>query len=244
MEPKQVRGSLPSTAGSVGNGTGLGASMLVAVSFLVGCASTPPPPAMPAVDAEQAVLRAERTTALDGAYRLIFDWNASEPDARFQGRGVARIEAPDRARLDLFTGGGESVGAAALVDDELRSARGEVGPMPPPALFWGALGVFRPGRSANLQGASAADDGTTRITYRYPGGQEARFHVRDGRVDRIDLLRNGRLEEEVRVEGGHDSRFPAVSTYRHLAERRELRITLDTMEHVEAFPPDIWDPGR
>ena len=215
-----------------------------ALAFLIlwGCASTPPPPPIPTVDAEQVVLAVERATSLEGAYRLIFDWSATEPDARFQGRGVARIEAPYLARLDLFTDGGESVGATALVEDDVRSARGQLGGLPPPALFWAALGVFRPGRSANLQGATRAGDGAFQLTYRYPGGQEVRFHLRENRVDRIDLLRSGRVEEEIRIRSGGNGRFPIESTYRHLSERRELRITLDTTEHVESFPPDIWDP--
>ncbi len=217
--------------------------VLLITSALVACGPGPAPPPAPSVDAEQVILAAENRSALDGAYRVVFDWTASEPDARFNGRGVARLEAPYRARLDLFTGNGEGVASAALVEDDLRGTPGQIGPLPPPALFWGALGIFRPGRTGNLQGARAHRDGTTEVIYRYPGTQEVRYRLRDGNVERVELLRGGQLSEEVTLRRNSDGRFPTEATYRHLAERRELRLTLDTTEHVESFPPDIWNPG-
>ena len=45
---------------------------------------------------------AVRATAPSAPLHILFDWTAREPDARFTGRGVARVEPPYRARLDLF----------------------------------------------------------------------------------------------------------------------------------------------
>ncbi len=154
------------------------------------------------------------------------------------------MEAPHYARLDLFTGGGESVLSAALVDGEVRGSSGELGGLPPPALFWGALGVFRPGRSGNLQGAQNRRDGTTEVTFRYPGDTQVRYRLQGRQIEAVELLRGGRVVEEVTLERGEQPPFPVEARYRHLGERRELRITLEETENVESFPPDIWEPSR
>src|SRR5690606_772886 len=79
--------------------------------------------------------------------RVLFDWTLTERDARFTGKGVARVQSPYHARLDLFGPRGEGYLAAALVGMELRlppRAAAASLPVPPPPLFWTALGVFRP----------------------------------------------------------------------------------------------------
>jgi hypothetical protein len=40
-----------------------------------------------------------------------------------------------------------------------------------------------------------------------------------------------------------ESRYPAEATYRDLTAFRELRLRRASVERVEPFPPDIWDPA-
>ncbi|MYH49667.1 MAG: hypothetical protein F4151_09125, partial [Gammaproteobacteria bacterium] len=109
-------------------------------------APEPPPAGPPALDYHRHALLVEARTQLTTPVRLIFDWNVREPGLRSGGRGVARLEPPYRARLDLFTGRGETVLRAALVGDDLRIPEGASDELvPPPALFWSSLGIFRPG---------------------------------------------------------------------------------------------------
>ena len=87
------------------------------------------PPSVPAppVDAARVALRLEFATRVVRPARILFSWSLSDRDARFQGRGVARVEPPFKARLDLFYGNGETIARAALVDDDLRIPLGTPG---------------------------------------------------------------------------------------------------------------------
>jgi hypothetical protein len=72
---------------------------------------------------------------------------------RFNGRGVARIEPPYHARLDLFGPRGDTYLSAALVDDQIRLPPGvQAVQLPPPALMWAVLGVVAPPAEAVLVG--------------------------------------------------------------------------------------------
>lgn len=168
----------------------------------------------------------------------------SDRDARFQGRGVARIEPPFKARLDLFLPNGETIVRAALVDDDLRVPRGTPeGIIPPAELLWGTLGVFRPGRDVTLVGAEDLGDGLVRLNYRRPDGLDVRYTVKGDRVQEVERLRQGRTVERVSLSLNVADPVPTVATYRDLAAFRELRLTRDGMELVEAYPPDIWQPS-
>lgn len=200
----------------------------------------PEPP--PAVAAE--AVRAEQATRITRAARLVFAWRAQEPDFRGEGTGVARVEPPDRARLDLFLDNGEVAAIAALVGDELRiPAELPSELVPPPALFWSALGVFRPGGDATLV-AGRKDNGTTELEYRLSVGDRVRFRLSGRSVADAMVLDGGAVVERVRASGAQPgSAYPAEATYRNLRDYRELRLRLETFEHVDSFPPDIWNPG-
>ena len=202
-----------------------------------------PPEPPPTVAAE--AIRAEQATRIARAARLVFAWRAQEPDFRGEGTGVARVEPPDRARLDLFLDNGEVAAIAALVGDELRiPAELPSELVPPPALFWAALGVFRPGSGAMLL-AGREDNGTMELEYRLPMGDRVRFRLRGHSVVDAMVLDGGAVAERVDAsdrEPGSD--YPAEATYRNLREYRELRLRMETFEHVDSFPPDIWNPGR
>lgn len=217
----------------------------LAVGLLAGCASSGPDLSTdPSIDARQVALVLEEGTRLERPVRILFDWSLNESGMRFRGRGVARLEPPYRARLDLFTGNGETVLQAALVDDELRLPRGaptEV--VPPPPLLWATLGVFRAGAGATFLGGSRRGESTLRLRYLVSDEEELRYQVRARRVEEAELLEDGHVLHRVEVAHGSDDRFPTEATYRNLGAFRELRVRMESVEYVESYPPDIWNLG-
>ena len=201
-------------------------------------------PEAPSAAAYAEARRAEEATRITTASRLVFAWRAQEPDFRGSGAGVARIEPPDKARLDLFLDNGEVAATAALVGDELRIPAALPGELvPPPALFWAALGVFRPGSGATLIEAREGN-GTMELGYRLPMGDRIRFRLRGHAVADAMVLRGGAVVERIEAaEPRPGSGYPAEATYRNLQDYRELRLRLETFEHVDSFSPDIWYPG-
>lgn len=209
-----------------------------------GCA--PPPPAVvePAVDAEQLALALEDRTSLQEPLRIVFDWNLNEAGVRMGGRGVARVEPPYHARLDLFLGNGETAIRAALVDGEYRLPPGAPEDLLPPAnLMWGVLGVFRPEYGIEMMGAERLEGGALRLRYRYPDGSLIHYRVVDGRVRLMERLEGDHVVERVELEVDSASRYPLEAVYRDLSAFRELRLRRASVERVEPFPPDIWDPA-
>lgn len=205
----------------------------------------PPPPPGPPLDPGQEALQLERATRLDGPVRVVFAWSLDEPGLRVRGRGVARMEPPDRARLDLFSTAGETILRAAMVGDELRLPPGAQSSLvPPPALFWSALGIFRPGTGSFLAGGSREGEDRVRLEYALSGERELRYRLRNRAVEGVDLLRSGQVFEQLSLVPAPDARFPRETVYRHLGEFRELKFTLETVDEVDAFPSDIWEPGR
>ncbi|PYP65554.1 MAG: hypothetical protein DMD26_10640 [Gemmatimonadetes bacterium] len=77
-----------------------------------------------------------------GYHQIVFDWELQDRELAGRGEGVARIAAPDSARLDLFLGGGFGSGVAVLIDDSLQVPGGSMARrlIPPPPLLWAALG--------------------------------------------------------------------------------------------------------
>ena len=199
---------------------------------------------MAPADASGEALLAERDTQLGQPSRLTFAWSAQEPDFRGSGVGVARVEPPDRARLDLFLDNGETAAIAALVGDELRipdALPTEL--VPPPALLWAALGVFRPGVGAEQLSAGVAE-GVLEADYRLSNGDRARFRLRNRAIVDAALLQRGSVVEQVFVSGRYEqTAYPARATYRNLPDFRELKLELEAVENVDRFPPEIWEPN-
>ncbi|MSR23204.1 MAG: hypothetical protein EXR92_06660 [Gemmatimonadetes bacterium] len=220
--------------------------VLIPTAFigLFGCAAAPLTPPLSLLDAGQVAFLAERASPLDAPYRLVFDWSLDEPGTRLRGRGVARIEPPFRARLDLFLSNGELAAAAALVGDEMKIAEGGTAELPPPPFLWGTLGIFRPGESSTLVGGRRSEPGLVELTYLPDGGGEILFRLQGSRVQAVEVTRDERPREELRLVRSEGDRFPREATYRHLDEVRELRIRLETVENAEIFSSDIWDPTR
>jgi hypothetical protein len=221
----------------------LASLFLVVVPLLTGCggggaAGSPVTPA----DARQTAEAAEDLSRLDAPYSLFFEWSALEAGLRVRGQGVARVEPPHRARLDLFTTQGTRIAVAALVDDELRLPPGTPDILPPAALLWGALGVFRPGDDTSLSSGLRIGNDGTELRYRLPGEDELHYRLRDLRIEAVDLKRGGRALEELRLARTDGERFPREATYRDLVRVRELRITLERVEDALPFPSGIWNP--
>lgn len=186
----------------------------------------------------------EERTRLEEPLQLIFEWQANDGGVRARGRGVARVQPPYKARLDLFLGNGETALRAALVDGVLRLPPEAPDDMlPPPDLMWGALGVLRPDSEAALRGGDRLEDGSVRLRYAYPDGVELHYQITEGALTRIDQIENGRVVQEVTLSFAEEGRYPTGATYRHRTEFRELRMTRESIEAVAPFDEEIWHPG-
>jgi hypothetical protein len=183
-----------------------------------------------------------RTTTLDGPTRIFFDWSLTEEGVRVRGRGVARVQPPDRARLDLFLSNGEAAAGAILVGDELAlpvSLPDDI--LPPAELLWGTVGTLRLGSGARVVGGDVLEGGGMRLVARLADDQGVRFEVIGGRVRRIEQTTEGGAVVKTLVTR-HDTAgaVPLEATYRDLTAFRELILQRDRMESVDGFPDDIW----
>jgi hypothetical protein len=217
--------------------------MMALAALLSSCGPPPPVVLAPAVDADQLALTLEDRSSLQEPIRVVFEWQLNEAGIRVGGRGVARIEPPYRARLDLFLGNGETVVSAALVDRELRLPPGApTDLLPPPDLMWGVLGVFRPRLGMTLLGADRLEGDELRLRYGYDDARELHYRVRDGRVQSMEVLSGTYVVERVELGQEEGDRYPAEATYRNLTAFRELKLSRETIQQVEPYPPDIWSP--
>jgi hypothetical protein len=197
----------------------------------------------PILDTDQAVRQARLDNPFPNTSQVLFQWRVREPDLRLEGMGVARLQNPDRARLDLFMENGEAVLAASLVEDQLRAREGtQLQVVPSPALLWAGLGVFRPGEGVTLIGADTFDDGTVRLRYRLIDGDELRYELSSGRVTRAEVRHEGDAVHRVAVSREVEGELPTEAIYRNLASFSELTVTVETVERVDSHPSDIWYP--
>jgi hypothetical protein len=196
--------------------------------------------AAPSPDSIADALR--RATVPGSPRQAQFGWSLDEAGSRFSGRGVARYAAPDRFRLDLFGPRGETVLAAALVDETPRipPAVAERFKLPSTALLWAAVGVVRPPSAARLQ--SATDEGG-RVTLRYDLGADGtlEYHAQGGRLQSVRRTKGGGVQESVELERASDGALKAAR-YRDWPAYRNLNLTLESSTDVASFPQDVWSP--
>lgn len=196
----------------------------------------------PVGDPEGAAVALRDLTGLEGPLRIVFVWHLNDAGQRVEGRGVARVEPPYKARLDLFLDNGETVVSAALIDGELRLPPGSPDDiLPPPDLMWGALGIFRPQGDTRLLGGDRLEGEALRLRYGYSDGREIHYSMVEGVLSSLELLDRGRVVQRVDVAPERVARYPIEATYRNLAEFRELRLVRQSLDVVDAFDPDIWD---
>jgi len=197
----------------------------------------------PVPDAVGAASVLQDQTELTNPIRILFAWELNDAGAGVKGRGVARVAPPYRARLDLFLDNGELVIKAALVDGDLRIPAGAPDDiLPPPDLMWGTLGVFRPELGTELLGGDRLDNGLVRLRYRYLDETELHYSMEDGVLRKLEMLSDGDVVQWVEVDRDEGSQYPAQATYRNLTDFRELKITRQQLDEVDAYPLDIWDP--
>lgn len=165
-----------------------------------------------------------------------------ERGARMSGVGVGRIAPPYSAKLDLYLSNNESVAIATLVGDELVVHSDGGTRLPPAPMLWGALGVFRPGPAAST-GGRWEPNGAAELRYLVAGQEgELLYHLRGNRVEAMEVVREGRTTEELKLTNAEGERFPRVAEYRNLDpnDLRQLTIVLETVEHVETYPADTF----
>lgn len=216
---------------------------LTAVALVVAC--HPPRPAViaPIPDAEGAARALQDDTDLTEPLQIVFSWQLNDGGQRVRGRGVARVEPPYRARLDLFLDNGETVISAALVDQELRLPPGAPEDiLPPPDLMWGALGVFRPQEGTRLVSGDRLEGQGVRLTYAYDGGTRLQYEAVDGVLRSLELLDGSYVVQRVDVSAEREDGYPTEATYRNLADFRELKLERESLQKHDPFEPSIWDP--
>jgi hypothetical protein len=198
----------------------------------------------PVGDPRASAADLEEETRLREPLQIRFEWRLNEARQRHSGIGVARIEPPYKARLDLFTDDLESVLSAVLIDGELRlppGSRDDI--LPPTDLMWGALGVLRP-HEAQLLGGDRLEDDAMRLRYAYDDGTELHYQIADGLMRSLELLDDGRVVQWVELEMSQAGRYPVEAKYRNLTAFRELTIVRQSIEQVAPFDEAIWDPAQ
>jgi hypothetical protein len=207
-------------------------------TVLLACAARSEPPTLStSVAAPEAMVASTPTQPL----WITFDWEAREREARYTGQGAARVEPPQRARLDLFGPRGESYLSAAIVAGELRlppSAEGAL--IPPPELLWGALGIFQPPEGAELAESTRKGD-RARLEYRN-GVERWTYEFEAERLRRVEWNGPERARRSVELKGEGTAGIPREATYRDWNAFTELKLKLGKVEEVDSFPPDIWLP--
>lgn len=191
-------------------------------------------------DPDALVRRLQEATRPEGSRQIFFRWRIAEEGVRLDGDGVTRVEAPYRARLDLFLDNGEAAGRTILVDDDLAlpvSLPGGI--LPPPDMLWGSLGVFRLGEGTEVLGGDELAGGGVRLRARLASGDRVHYLVRDDRVLQVEQLEGETVVKRV-VMRYDDGAVPLEAVYRDLAAFRELTLTRVSVEHVDAFPSSIW----
>lgn len=170
-----------------------------------------------------------------GHQRLTFRWEFSDGEVGFKGEGVARVAAPDSARLDFFVDNGMGGGRAVLIGGTLSVPRGAEQirrVLPPSPLLWAALGRLA---------VPAAADTTVRSEgrlLRAEMGGDPRWRVTfDGsRLVELTRIDGGRVAE--RVSRAADG---AVQ-YQHLSAQRRLSLTKFAATAAGEFDAAIWRP--
>lgn len=174
-----------------------------------------------------------RATLPVGYHQIVFDWELQDREVTGRGEGVARIAAPDSARLDLFLGGGFGSGVAVLIDDSLLVPGGSTARrfIPPPPLLWAALG--RVAVPAFRDTTARVDGELLRVDIGVPASWRLTF--RGDSLLRLERVRDGRIVEWVERTG-------SVVRYRSEEARRALLLTIKRVQEVQPFDASIWGP--
>ncbi len=204
-------------------GVGIALSLCIA-----GCAARIHP--LPGVAPENAVLPPFSLPATP--QKITFKWELDDNSIVARGDGVARLEAPDHARVDLFLGGGFGGAAGAiLLGDSLIVPPNSSGRdlVPPAPLLWAALGRLA---------LPAVPDTIIRVvgdTLRASLGTPVQWRITSvaGELTRVERISGDRIVEWV-------DRIPGKQTRYELSGRRSLVLDIETQQPVAPFDPSIW----
>lgn len=211
---------------------------------LQACAAPATSTPVPVVDAERTAQVAAENSRFQHPTRVDFEWSLVDRSLKVEGVGVARLDS-DKARLDLFLRNGANVISVVLVEDEVRVPPGQMfDVLPDRALLWAALGIFRLDPSMTLLGGESLGGEAVRLRYRLDDGKELRYQIESGRVGRVELLEEGHVVHQVVLARDQGAEHPREAVYRHMSAFREMRVQIDSVKDVHAFPTDIWDPRR
>jgi hypothetical protein len=215
---------------------GAGRLRVVLAAVLGACASGGSPAAGPPEPEREAALA--DATAPAQRLQVIFDWEMRDRDARFNGRGVLRLDLGYRARVDLFGPRGETLSAAVVEGERMRVVpAGSEALLPPPALLWSALGVFRPPPDAPLTG-TAVHDGRVFLDY-VRDDVRWRFRFEEDRLRGTEwTARNGR--RTVELTGTAAAGLPGQASFRDWTQFRELTLKVTEVQERTGFDPDVW----
>lgn len=208
--------------------------------LLGGCASAASGPA--AAPEPAIAARLAEATAPARRLHVVFDWNMSDRDARFQGQGVLRLEG-NRGRVDLFGPRGETLAAAIVEGDSLRVVPAQAAAMlPPAALLWSTLGIFRQPADTPLTGTTTSGQ-TTRLDYAR-GSTRWNFRFDADRLRSAEWT-DGSGRRTVELSGDAGNGVPLRATFRDWTAFRELTLNVRTVEERTSFEPDTWTlPGE
>jgi hypothetical protein len=195
-------------------------------------------PADPAAEA-----RAVAATEPQQPMQVFFDWNMTDRDARFNGRGVLRVDRGYRARVDLFGPRGETLTAGVVDGDQMRIVpAGSEALLPPPAMLWSALGVFRAPADAVLA-STTGGDGALVLGYAR-GDARWTFRFEDDALRSAEWI-EGRARRTVILAGTASLGVPQQAVFRDWTEFRELTLRVTDVEQRTGFDRDVWIlPGQ
>ncbi|MEO8945157.1 MAG: hypothetical protein ABI338_01570 [Gemmatimonadaceae bacterium] len=206
----------------------LGLAAMSLALVVVSCA--PRIHALPGIAPANAVLPSFALPSIP--QKLTFRWELNDNSIVARGDGVARMEAPDHARVDLFLGGGFGAAAAAvLVGDSLIVPPNSNGSdlVPPAPLLWAALGRLA---------LPAVPDTIIRVvgdTLRASLGDPVQWRITavGGELTRVERVSGNRIVEWVERNPGKQTRY-------ELSGSRSLVLDIETQQPVAPFDPSIW----
>ena len=171
---------------------------------------------------------------LIGSRHIVFRWEFGQESMIARGEGVARLAAPDSARLDFFVDGGFGSGYALLFGDRLVAPGGDLvrNMLPSTPMLWAAVGrlAVPPARDT----VATVDGGVLHADI----GREPRWRITvgDGRLTSLERIDDGKVSESV-------VRSPDGSVrYVNSKGNRMLRISITREETVPGFDASIWRP--
>jgi hypothetical protein len=191
--------------------------------------------------AADPVLEARLDAVTEPTRRLhvVFEWNMTDREFRLSGRGVLRLDSAARVRVDLFGPRGETLAAAIVeAEDRMRVVPAAAERLlPPAALLWSALGVFRPPVDAPLV-ATSVNDGTTQLEYARDATRW-RFRFENDTLRHVEWTATGGRRTVV-LTGSSSFGLPEAGTFRDWTEFRELTLRAAQVEQTTGFDPDVW----